>query len=142
MIHIENDRSPDPADIAFRRRALQTNSAIYARRGPLLLPVLSGTGIRTRYCATTEWLSSEPSWSDADARRVGALAAEIRRFGRGSAPEIAELCDWHADRLCELVNQHAALRRLEAGRCAASPWQKAVPRRPGSRRRQRFGSRS
>jgi hypothetical protein len=143
MIHIENDRSPDPADIAFRRRALQTNSAIYARRsGPLLLPVLSGTGIRTRYCATTEWLGSETFWSDADARRVGALAAEVRRFGHGRAPEIAERCDWHADRLSELVNQHAALRRLETGRCAASPWQKAAPRRPRSRRSQRSGSRS
>jgi hypothetical protein len=88
MLHIENDRSPDPADIAFRRRALQTNSAIYARRsGPQLLPVLSGIGVRARYCATTDWLSSEPSWSDADARRVDALAAEVRRFGHNREPE-------------------------------------------------------
>jgi hypothetical protein len=138
MLHIKTDRSADPADIAFRQRALQTNSAIYARRhGPLLLPVLSGAGIRARYGATTEWLGSETSWSDADARRVGAVAAEIRRFGRSRPPEIAELCNWHADRLCELVNQHAALRRLEASRHTTSTWPDAASRDPRRRRRSR-----
>jgi hypothetical protein len=144
MFHIKIDQSADLADIAFRQRALQNNSAIYARRnGPLLLPVLSGAGITARYGATMEWLNSEPSWGDADARRVGALAAEIRRFGRSRAPEIAERCDWHADRLCELVNQHAALRRLESSRRTASYWPDAASRDPRRRRRsRRTGSRS
>ena len=138
------ERRFDEADITFRRSALRTNSGIHARRhGPALLPVLSGAGIRTRYIAQMAWLGSEAVWRDTDARRIGEIAAEIVRFGRGREPEIAETCEWHAARLRELVSQQAVLRRLEGQQCRPSPWPDAAARtspprrkpvRPGSRR--------
>jgi hypothetical protein len=127
----DHDEHPfDRTEIAFRRRALHINAGIHARRnGPALLPVLSGAGIRARYMAQMAWLGSEADWRDADARRIDALAAEIARFGRDGAPEIAEACAWHAARLRELVGQHAALRRLEAEQGPASPWPDTAARR-------------
>ena len=129
-----NEHRCDRAEIAFRRRALHTNSGIHARRnGPALLPVLSDAGIRTRYIAQMAWLGSEADWREADAQRIGALAAEIVRFGRDREPEIAEICAWHAARLRELVGQHAALHRLEAAQRPASPW-------PAARTSRRHGT--
>jgi hypothetical protein len=132
--HDHDEFRCDRAEIAFRRRALHTNCGIHARRnGPALLPVLSGDGIRARYIAQMAWLGSEADWREVNARRVGALAAEIVRFGRDREPEIAETCAWHAARLRELVGQHAALCRLEAAQGPASPWPAArTSRRRGA----------
>jgi hypothetical protein len=130
-----DDRRCDRTEIVFRRRALQTNCGIHARRnGPALLSVLSGAGIRARYIAQMEWLGSEADWREADARRIGELAAEIRRFGHNRAPAIAETCDWHAARLRELVSQHAVLRQLESRQCSTSLWPEAGMGKAGRRR--------
>jgi hypothetical protein len=131
-----DERRCDRTEIVFRRRALQTNCGIHARRnGPALLSVLSGAGIRARYIAQMEWLSSEADWREADARRIGELAAEIRRFGRNQAPAIAQTCDWHAARLRELVSQHIVLRQIEAQQRSASSWPVVSTRRSGPRRK-------
>jgi hypothetical protein len=120
----ENDeRRCERMEIVFRRRALQTNSGIYARRyGPDFLSVLSCAGFRARYIAQMGWLGSEADWREADAVRIRELAGEIARFGRTREPAIAESCDWHAARLRELVSQHAALRQIETRQRSTSPW--------------------
>jgi hypothetical protein len=113
--HTENERRAAAADIAFRRRALMVNSGIYARRhSGRLMPVLAGGGtIRARFIGQVAWLGSERDWRPQDARRLAELADEIGRFG-ALRPDVAEACRWHADRLGELVRQHAVLARLEA----------------------------
>jgi hypothetical protein len=129
------------ADIAFRRRALKVNSGIYARRhAPRLKPLLGGAGtITARYIGQIAWLESERDWRPQDARCLLEIADEIARLGRFQ-PGIAETCQWHADRLRELVEQHAVLARLEIkhqpglawpiarGRPAASPHRRAPVR--------------
>lgn len=102
------------ADVAFRRRALKVNGGIYARRhAPRLMPLLVGAGLlRARYIAVTDWLGSERDWRPEDARRLAALAEEIVSLGRWRRYNV-ETCQWHADRLRELVRQHDVLARLE-----------------------------
>lgn len=111
------------ADIAFRRRALKVNCGIYSRRhGPRLLPVLADSrALRACYIGQVAWLGAERDWRPEDARRLSELASDIARFGR-LRPAIAEVCQWHADRLRELVRQHAALARLEAEHGPAARW--------------------
>jgi hypothetical protein len=123
MTHLSEDARPAAAaDIAYRRRALKVNGGIYGRRhGPELLPLLAGSTIRGRFAAAVEWLASEPHWAAADARRISGLSAEIGRFGR-LRPQIAEVCDWHAARLAELVSQYRAVALLEAKHCRGSRW--------------------
>jgi hypothetical protein len=124
--HTDDHRSA-VADITFRRRALKVNGGIYARRhAPRLKPLLIGAGpLRARYIAVTEWLGSERDWRPEDARRLAAMAEEIDRLGL-RCRDGAEACDWHANRLRELVRQHDVLAKLEAGLCPLPAWP-AVP---------------
>jgi hypothetical protein len=111
--HIKDQRQA-ALEIAYRRRALRVNSAIYARRhGPGFLPLLTGGGVlRARYIAELARLESEKGWCLADARWLADIAQDIASFGR-LRQEISEACGWHADRLRELVRQHAAIAQLE-----------------------------
>jgi hypothetical protein len=121
--YTEDERRAAAADIAFRRRALMVNSGIYARRhsGRLMLVLAGGGAIRARYIGQVAWLGSERDWRPQDARRLAELADEIGRFG-ALRPDVAEACQWHAERLHELVRQHAVLARLEAERRLAPAW--------------------
>ena len=102
------------ADLAFRRRALTVNCNIYAlRHAPRFVPLLT-RGMRGRYVARVATLGTERACTQEDSRRVAALADEIDALG-SQRPRIAETCRWHAARLRELVGQHAAIVRLEAG---------------------------
>ena len=84
-----------------------------ALRHVLFLPLLTGTSaLRARYIAELARLESEKSWDLADARRLADIAQDIARLGQ-LRPQIAETCGWHADRLRELVRQHAAIVQLE-----------------------------
>jgi hypothetical protein len=134
--HTEDERRAAAADIAFRHQALKINGGIYARRhGPGLMPVLAGGGaIATRYVGQILWLGSEQEWRLQDARRLAELADEIGRFG-AVRPGVAETCQWHADRLRELVRQHAVLARIEAERCLTPAWPAGRERLAGASRR-------
>ena len=139
-IYLEDPRAA-AADIVFRRRALKVNSGIYARRhAPRLLPLLAGSGVlRARHIGQVAWLEAEHDWRAEDARRVSELAGDVVRFGN-LRPALAQDCQWHADRLRELVRQHAALARLEAAHRPVAAWSAADPgkaRRRGRSTRQK-----
>jgi hypothetical protein len=125
-----NDHRSAVADVTFRRRALKVNGGIYARRhAPRLMPLLVGTGsFKVRYIAVTDWLGSERDWRLEDARRLAALAEEIVGLGRRRS-DSAEVCEWHADRLRELVRQHDVLAQLEATLCPLPAWPAVWPRK-------------
>ena len=133
-IHFEDPRAA-AADIAYRRRALKTNAGIYARRHrPRLLPLLSDSNaLRTAYIRQMDWLGSEHDWRPDDARRISALASDISRFGNLRPPAAAEECQWHADRLRELVRQHGTLAQLEREYRPAATW--TIAARSKGRRR-------
>lgn len=141
MTHQTDDHRAAAADIAFRRRALRVNAAIYARRyGHHLMPLLEGLApLRMRYVAITDWMQGGRDWCPEDARRLSTLAEEILALGRRRV-EVAETCEWHADRLRELVRQHDVLARLEARLCPRPAWptapaRKQAPASTTSRRR-------
>jgi hypothetical protein len=142
MTHQTDDHRAAAADIAFRRRALRVNAAIYARRhGHHLMPLLEGlVPLRTRFVAVTDWMETERDWRPEDARRLSPLADEIHALGRRRV-EVAEIGEWHADRLRELVRQHDVLARLEARLrpVPARPMSPAQKRSlaPGTSRRRR-----
>jgi hypothetical protein len=117
------DQRAMAAEVAFRQRALGANRRIYARRhGPSLMSLLAGAGgLRARYIGQLASLEAETVWGADHARRLAELADEIDRYGC-LRPEIAETCAWHADRLRELVRQHAVLAQLEKAHRLHAAW--------------------
>ena len=141
-----NETDPGVAgDIAFRRRCLTVNAAIYARRyGPAALARLpEGSAVRRRYAAELDWMGGESGWSPQDERRIATLCAEILRHAH-RAPEPLEHWRWHAARLRELLRQYAALVAVERKPSWIATWpSRASPARARKavRKRARQGRR-
>lgn len=108
---------------------------------PASCPCSSARALCARYAGATAWLASERDWRPEDARRLAAVAEEVARLGR-TRRDAAERCQWHADRLRELVRQHAVLVGLEAKHLPCPAWPVARDRLRAGARRKALASRS